>query len=94
MGKLSELLWEEDSFEVKLRCENHFDDKAYGLIVETLRECTKQLKAAGSVPTEETVALMGLVDTLARGSEYYDDETEIKVENACIEVQDIINSLL
>ncbi|MBP0973774.1 MAG: hypothetical protein J5851_07710 [Oscillospiraceae bacterium] len=32
LRSLSELIWQEDGFEVRLRCENAFDDEAYAFV--------------------------------------------------------------
>ena len=36
--KLHDLIWKEDGFEVRLRCENCFDHQEYSLIRESLLE--------------------------------------------------------
>lgn len=94
MSKLSELIWDKEGFEVKLHCENRFDDEAYTQIKQELTESSAVWKESGSVPIEDMVALMGVVDTLGDNSEHYDDTTAIKVEDARIEIQKIITDLL
>ena len=94
MQKISDLLWKENGFEVKLHCENSFDDEEYDLIKESLLVNADTWKETGSVPVREMVALMGLIDTLAADSKYYDEATAIKVEDARIEIQQIITNLL
>ena len=94
MQNLSDLIWKENVFEVKLHCENCFDDEEYILIKEALLESTKTWKENGNIPVRDMVALMGLIDTLAADSRYYDEATAIKVEDARIEIQQIITSLL
>lgn len=37
---------------------------------------------------------MGLMKMLAGGSRFYDEKTAVKVEDACIEIQEIITDLL
>ena len=94
MQKISELLFNESNFQVKLRNDNYFDSKEYERIKNTLLENTSIWKENGTVPIDDLVALMSLVDQLAGGSRFYDENTSAKVEDASIEIQDIINSLL
>jgi hypothetical protein len=51
-------------------------------------------KSSGSVPVRDVVALMGVVDTLAVDSKFYDEDTAVKVEDARIGIQQILTSLL
>ncbi|MGN0640041.1 MAG: hypothetical protein ACI4JT_03715 [Oscillospiraceae bacterium] len=94
MQKISELLFNESNFQVMLRNDNYFDSEEYERIKNTLLENAIIWKKSGTVPIDDLVALMSLVDQLAGGSRFYDEKTSVKVEDACIEIQDIINSLL
>ena len=94
MQKFSDALWKDDGFDVKLYCDNYFDDEEYALIKQTLIQNSKLWKEAGNVPIKEVVALMGLVDQLAGGNRFHDEKTAVKVEDACIEIQEIITDLL
>ena len=79
---------------MKLHCENCFDDEEYAFIKKSLIDNAAIWKETGNVPVREMVALMGLIDTLAADSKYYDEATAIKVEDARIEIQQIITGLL
>ena len=94
LPKVSELINEENGFLVKLRCNNEFNIDDYEKIKALLKLKISEWKENGSVPAGEVVAIMGLVDQLAGGSRFFDDETTIKVEDACIEIEDIINNLI
>ena len=94
MQKLSDVIWKEHGFDVILRNENRFDKEEYALIKQTLIENSKLWKEAGNIPIKEVVALMGLVDQLAGGNRFHSEETAMQVENACIELQEIITDLL
>ena len=39
------------------------------------------------------MALMSLIDQLAGGSRFFDEQTAVKVEAACSEIEEIINRL-
>lgn len=92
--KISDLLNDENSLEVKLRCENYFDSNKYEQIKSVLIDNVKVWKKNGNVPCDDVVALIGLIDQLAGGSRFFDEKTAIKVEDACLEIEDIIFELL
>ena len=94
LPKVCELINEENGFLVKLRCNNEFNIDDYEKIKELLKLSINKWKENGNVPIDEVVAIMSLVDQLARGSRFFDDETALKVEDACIEIEDIINNLI
>ncbi|MDE6784126.1 MAG: hypothetical protein K2J26_01930, partial [Ruminococcus sp.] len=94
MLKISDLLNDEDGFDVKLRCENYFDSNKYGKIKSVLIDNVKVWKKNGNVPNDDVVALVELIDQLAGGSRFFDEETAIKVEDACLEIKDIITDLI
>ena len=41
----------------------------------------------------DVMALMSLIDQLAGGSRFFDEQTAVKVEAACSEIEEIINRL-
>ena len=92
MQSLHELL-EETGFQVTLRMDAAFDQAAYGRIRDTLREHAENWKKADCVPFNEMAELLGLIDQLARGSDFYDEETAGLAENACLELEEIIYDL-
>lgn len=92
--KISDLLNDENGLEVKLRCENFFDSENYEQIKSVLIDNVKVWKKNGNVPCDDVVAIIGLIDQLAGGSRFFDEETAIKVEDACLEIEDIINDLI
>lgn len=92
--KVSELIYQENGFVVKLRCENEFDTDDYNKIKELLKIKVNEWKETGYVPSEEVVAIMSLVDQLGGGSRFFDEKTVIKVEDASLEIQDIITDLI
>lgn len=94
LNKVSELIYDENGFSVKLRCYNEFDTEDYEKIKELLKLNVIEWKKKGSVPVDEVVAIMGLIDQLAGGSRFFDEETAIKVEDACLEIEDIITDLI
>lgn len=92
MQSLHELL-EETGFQVTLRMDDTFDQKAYERIRDALRIHAENWKKADCVLFDEMAELLGLIDQLARGSDFYDEETAGLAENACLELEEIIYDL-
>ncbi len=44
MQKFSDALWKDDGFDVKLYCDNYFDDEEYAIIKQALIENSKLWK--------------------------------------------------
>lgn len=87
---ISELIYE---FIVKLRCENEFDTNDYNSIKEKLQAKIVEWKNFGCVPNDDVVAIVSLVEQLVGGNRFFDNETSMEVEDASIEIIDIINKL-
>lgn len=94
MSLLSNLINEENGFLVKLRCENKFDEDDYNKIKNELILSAVEWKKINSVSVDDFVAIISLTEQLAGGSRFLDEDTAIKVEDACIDIIDIINDLL
>lgn len=77
----------------KMRCDNEFDTNKYIQIKDKLKIKIVEWKKLGCVPNEEVVAIMSLVEQLVGGSRFFDEKTAIKVEDASLEVIEIINEL-
>lgn len=93
MSKLSDLINAEDSFLVRLRCENTFDEVKYLDIKNQILNDTAKWETQEFVLNCDVEALIGLIDQLARGSDFYDEETAIRVEDTCMEIKEIISCL-
>lgn len=93
MSKLSDLINAEDSFLVKLRCENIFDESKYLEIKNQIAIEIPAWKTQGFVLNCDVAALIGLIDQLAGRSRFFNEGTAIRVENACIEIEEIIDCL-
>lgn len=78
---------------VKMRCENEFDEDVYNAIKEKLKAKIVEWKKSGCVPNNEVVAIMSLIEQLVGGNRFFDEETAIRVEDASIEIMEIINEL-
>lgn len=82
-----------ENFLVQLRMDSTFNTDNYAKIKSLLLDKVYEWKTTGSVPVEYVVEIVFLIDQLAGGSRFFDEETAIKVEDACLEIEDIINIL-
>ena len=94
MSDLSNLINDENGFLVKLRCENIFSTSEYNKIKNVLLLNSAEWKKSGKIPVEDVVAIISIIDQLAGGNRFFNEDTAIKVEDACIEIEDIINDLI
>ena len=92
MKTIHELL-EETGFQVTLRMDGTFDSDAYQRIRDALTEHAAIWKQTDRVPFDEMAELLGLIDQLARGSDFYDEETAVQAEDAFLELEQIIYDL-
>lgn len=93
MSKLSDLINAENGFLVRLRCENTFDEAKYLDIKNQILIETPKWKTQGFVLNCDVEVLIGLIDQLAGGSSFFNEETAIRVEDACMEIEEIISCL-
>jgi len=89
-----ELMSDYEGFLVRLRCEDRFDEALYAAIKSALINESKTWKEQGYVPVNEVCLLSELIDQLSGGSRFFDEQTAIKVEDAGIEILDILHSML
>lgn len=88
--KLQELI---QKLIVKMRCENEFDSKCYNDIKIELQEKIIEWNRNGYVLKSDVVAISSLIEQLVGGSRFFDEDTAIKVEDASIEIMDMIKQL-
>lgn len=93
IDELYELVLGEEGFLVKLRCKNVFDEKDYLKIKQLLKILINEWKSIEAIPKKGYLATIELVEYLARNNSFLSKEDSIKVEDASIEIKDIINNL-
>lgn len=89
----SDIVQGESGFLVELRCNNVFHEQLFEKIKNYLNEKETEWKEAGAIPISDAVALFNLIDQLAGGSRFWSEATELRVEYALAELQEIICSL-
>lgn len=83
----------ENGLLVELRCNNSFNELLFVDIKNYLFEHLSEWKAKGAIPITEAIAIFDLIEQLSGASRFWSEETELRVEDAVLEIQDIIHTL-
>ncbi|MBR3514916.1 MAG: hypothetical protein IKO10_01055 [Lachnospiraceae bacterium] len=94
MGALYDEISKEDGLLVKLRCDNNFDDGDFQNIKKALLNAIPVWKETGQVKVNDFVVMLELIQTLAGESRFWSDEVQIAVEDAELEIMDIVHDAL
>ena len=78
---------------VELRCHNSFNEKIYMDITNYLNQRLSEWKRTGFIPVADAVSVFNLIDELSGGSQFWSEEVELRVEDAILEIQEMISSL-
>lgn len=89
----SDIVQGENGLLIELRCKNSFNEQIFTDIINYLKEHLSEWKASGSIPIADAVAIFNLIDQLSGGSRFWSKEVELRVEDATLELQDIICTL-
>lgn len=90
---LYEQITGENGFLVKLRSENHFSETDYEEIIETIKSLVIIWKSQELIPKKGVLAICQLIDQLSGGNRFLSEEDALKVEDASIEVMEILDQL-
>lgn len=93
INELFELIVGEEGLIVTLRCDNKFDEAKYGEIKAKLCTLVDEWKEQNEIPKKAMLAIVELIECLARSSRFLSEADVIRVEDASIEVKDILNEL-
>ena len=91
--RFSDMVEGENGLLVELRCKNSFNEQIFLHIKNYLNEHLSEWKANGSIPIADAVSIFSLIDELSGGSRFWSEEVEIRVEDAVLDIQDIISTL-
>ena len=89
----SDMVEGENGLLVELRCKSFFDEQIFEDIKNYLNEHLPEWKASGFMPVADAVAIFNLIDELSGGSRFWSEEVEIRVEDAVLDIQEIISTL-
>lgn len=93
VNELFELIVGESGLIVTLRCYNRLDEEKLISIKSILSTLVLEWKKQQTVPKKAMLAIFELVDCLVGGNRFLDNKEAIKVEDASLEIRDIINDL-
>ncbi len=89
----SDMVEGENGFLVELRCNNSFNEQMFVDIKNYLNEHLPEWKANGSIPIADVVPIFSLIDELSGGNRFWSEEVGLRVEDAMLEIQDMICTL-
>ena len=78
---------------VELRCNNSFNEQIFMDIMNYLNEHLIVWKASGFMPIADVVPIFNLINELSGGSRFWSEEVNLRVEDAVLEIQDILDTL-
>lgn len=92
--KLHELIiTSENSILVLLRCENYFDDEKFAEIRELLKKLIPLWKQNGCVSIMGFLAVVNLIEQFSGGNRFLSESDSIKMEDAGLEIMDMLADL-
>ena len=94
MSKLYDYILDDNGFMIKLRTDNEFDEGEYDKIKNALLGIIPEWKNTGKVDVEDFSVLPDLIQFLAGGSRFWNEEVALRVEDAELELMDIIHDNL
>ncbi len=89
----SDMVVGESGLLVELRCHNSFNEKIYTDIINYLNKHLSEWKSAGSIPVADAVSIFNLIEELSGGSQFWSEEVELRVEDAVLEIQEMMSLL-
>lgn len=93
MLNFSDMIVGENGLLVELRCNSSFNEQIYVDIMNYLDENLPKWKSSGFIPIADAVSIFNLIDQLSGGSRFWSEEVQLRVEDAILEIQDIISTL-
>ncbi len=91
--KFSDMVVGENGLLVELRCKDSFNEQIFTAITDYLNGHLSEWKAGGVIPVTDAVAIFNLIDDLSGGSRFRSEEVNLRVEDAALEIQEIISQL-
>lgn len=85
-----DMIYGENGLLVELRCKNSFNERIFADIKKYLMEHLSEWKVNSCIPLADAVAIFNLIDQLSGGSRFWSEELELRIEDAVLEIQDII----
>jgi len=83
----------ENGLLVELRCNSFFNEQIFADIKNYFNEHLSEWQTSGFIPVADAVAIFNLIDELSGGSRFWSEEVALRVEDAALEIQEIISML-
>lgn len=93
IDELCELIQGEEGLLVELRMELMFNDQKYQRIVELLNLLIGEWRKVDAIPKKAMLAIVDLMTVLVGNNRYLSEEESLKVEDASIEIYDMLMTL-
>lgn len=93
IDELFEMITGEQGLVITLRCENRFDEKKYLNIKKMICSLVSDWKQQQAIPKKAMLGIIELLECLVGGSRFLSEDEAIRVEDAGIEIKDILNEL-
>ncbi len=90
---ISDMVQGENGLLVELRFKNFFNEQIFIDIKNYFNEHLPEWQTSGFIPIADAVAIFNLIDELSGGSRFWSEEVALRVEDATLEIQEIISML-
>ncbi len=90
---ISDMVQGENGLLVELRCNSFFNEQLFSDIKNYFNEHIPEWQTSGFIPVEDAVAIFNLIDELSGGNRFLSEEVALRVEDASLEIQDMISML-
>lgn len=93
IDELCELIQGEEGLLVEIRMDLIFNEKKYKRIVELLNSLIGEWRKVDAIPKKAMLAIVDLMTYLVGNNRFLSEEESLKVEDASIEIYDILMTL-
>lgn len=90
---ISDMVQGENGLLVELRCNSSFNEQIFTDIKNYFNAHLSEWQTSGFIPVADAVAIFNLIDELSGGSRFWSEEVALRVEDATLEIQEIISML-
>lgn len=93
IDELCELIQGEEGLLVEIRMDLIFNEKKYKRIVELLNSLIGEWRKVDAIPKKAMLAIVDLMTYLVGNNRFLSEEESLKVEDASIEIYDMLMTL-
>lgn len=93
IDELCELIQGEDGLLVELRMDLVFNEEKYQRIVELLDKLIAEWRRVDAIPKKAVLAIVDLMKDLVGGNRFLSEEESIRLEDASLEIYEMLISL-